>query len=64
MGEPARAIEQTADEQQQELDQRVDGLLEAHAGDWRAVVETLLTAYDQMDSAASHGFVRQRFWKE
>lgn len=59
MGEPARAI----DEAQQELDARVDGLLEAHAGDWRAVVETLLLAYDQMETAASRGFVRLRFWQ-
>jgi hypothetical protein len=60
MSEPARAFER----EQTALDARIDGILSAHRGSWRAAMEALLMAYDEMETASSRGFVRNRFWND
>jgi hypothetical protein len=52
--------EQTNDDEQHALDQRVESLLAAHNGDLRAVVETLLLAADSRAARVSFGYVRGR----
>lgn len=46
--------------QEQTLLKRVDELIEVHGGDLRAVIETLLLAYDDRVEQVSNGFVRGR----
>ncbi len=47
-------------EQEVALLRRVDELIEVHQGDLRAVIETLLMAYDDRVEQVSSGFVRGR----
>ena len=46
--------------QEEALLKRVDELIEVHQGDLRAVIETLLLAYDDRVEQVSNGFVRGR----
>ncbi len=48
------------DDQEKALLERIDQLIEVHGGDLRAVIETLLMAYDDRTEQASSGFVRGR----
>jgi uncharacterized protein (DUF1800 family) len=47
-------------EQEKALLKRVDELIAVHGGDLRAVIETLLMAYDDRVEQVSFGFVRGR----
>ena len=47
-------------EQEKALLRRVDELIAVHGGDLRAVIETLLMAYDDRVEQVSFGFVRGR----
>lgn len=47
-------------EQEKALLKRVDELIAVHRGDLRAVIETLLMAYDDRVEQVSFGFVRGR----
>lgn len=56
MAEPQRAIEA----EQRDLDERIDDILAAHNGDWRAALETLLIVSDARAATISYGYVRGR----
>lgn len=47
-------------EQERALMARIDQLIEVHGGDLRAVIETLLLAYDDRAEQVSDGYVRGR----
>lgn len=47
-------------QQEKALLKRVDELIAVHGGDLRAVIETLLMAYDDRVEQVSFGFVRGR----
>lgn len=67
-GDPATDDDVVADEltegdfteQEKALLKRVDELIAVHGGDLRAVIETLLMAYDDRVEQVSFGFVRGR----
>lgn len=52
--------EKIIDEEQDALDKRVDNLLDAHNGDARAAIETLLLTADSRAARISLGYVRGR----
>lgn len=47
-------------EQERALVERIDQLIEVHGGDLRAVIETLLLAYDDRADQVAFGYVRGR----
>ena len=56
MGEPVKATETEIPP----MDRRIDSLIAAHNGDERAVIETILMAYDEIYERSSSGFSRGR----
>lgn len=46
--------------QERALVERIDQLIEVHGGDLRAVIETLLLAYDDRAGQVAYGYVRGR----
>ncbi|MCX5513401.1 hypothetical protein C3941_23720 [Kaistia algarum] len=61
MGQPARtAGEEHFAAEQAALDARIDRLVEAHGGDWRAAIEVMLIALDYRTEQIAYGFVRGR----
>lgn len=56
----AEAMKAAFDAAQRELDARIDRLLGAHGGSWRAGMEALLMALDYRANQIAYGFVRRR----
>lgn len=54
MSEAARALEV----EQNALDERIDSLVAAHNGNWRAAMEVLLLTGDAVAASLSYGYVR------
>lgn len=55
--EPTEAAREMEAEQR-ELDERIDSLVAAHQGDWRAAMEVLLLTGDAVAASLSYGYVR------
>lgn len=60
MAEPGDARDDELSAQERALLKRIDELIDVHGGDLRAVIETLLMAYDDRVEQVSNGFVRGR----
>lgn len=52
--------DQDLTDQEKALVARIDQLITVHGGDLRAVIETLLLAYDDRREQVSTGYVRRR----
>ena len=56
MGQPAKEIEH----EQRALDDRINEIVAAHGGNWRAAIEVLLLVSDARSASISYGYVRGR----
>ena len=56
MCEPATEIHQ----KQRALDERINEIVAAHGGNWRAAIEVLLLVSDARAASISYGYVRGR----